>query len=75
MRPSTSLALFAASAAAQEMSTGSLGAGSATVFNLLEYASTLTLLGSDATATTYKNDCPSGGGLPKTAMRKFYFAT
>jgi hypothetical protein len=76
MRSSTSLALFAASAAAQSMSSGSLGAGSATVFNLFEYAPTLTFLGSDATATTYKNDCPSGGGLPSTAaMRKFCFAT
>jgi hypothetical protein len=75
MRSSTSLALFAASAAAQSMSTGFLGAGSATVFNLFEYAPTLTLLGSDATATTYKNDCPSGGGLLSTAMSKSYFAT
>jgi hypothetical protein len=71
MRSSTSLALFAASAAAQSMSTGSLGAGSAVIFNpAWELPPTLTLVGSDATATTYKNDCPSSAGVPLSLISK-----
>jgi hypothetical protein len=50
MRSSTYIALFAGSAAAQS---------SVSLFNLYPYAETLTQIGSDATATTYKNDCPA----------------
>ncbi|CAN9398846.1 unnamed protein product [Alternaria sp. RS040] len=50
MRPSTYAALFAGTAIAQE---------SATIFNLFQFDSTLTVLGSDASATTYQNSCPS----------------
>jgi predicted porin len=50
MRSSTYVALFAGSAAAQS---------SVTLFNLYPFGETLTQIGSDATATTYKNDCPS----------------
>jgi hypothetical protein len=44
------IALFAGTAAAQS---------SVTLFNLFEYQSTLTQIGADATATTYKNECPT----------------
>jgi len=64
MRSSTPFALFAGAAAAQSMSVGPSGANSAAVFNLFEYAQTLTLVASDATATTYKNDCSRSAGLP-----------
>jgi hypothetical protein len=50
MRSSTYLALFAGSATAQS---------SVSLFNLFEYQATLTQIGADATATTYKNDCPA----------------
>ncbi|CAO2649142.1 Nn.00g100910.m01.CDS01 [Neocucurbitaria sp. VM-36] len=50
MRSSTYIAMFAVSAVAQE---------SATVINLFQFRSTLTVLGSDASATTYKISCPS----------------
>jgi hypothetical protein len=70
MRSSTSLLFFAGSAAAQS---------SVAIFNLFEVASTLTLVGSDATATTYKNDCPtSNAGLSglnsqlPSSLRKFF---
>ncbi|RYO03872.1 hypothetical protein AA0119_g4532 [Alternaria tenuissima] len=56
MRPSTYAALFAGTAIAQ----GSASAQeSATIFNLFQFDSTLTVLGSDASATTYQNSCPS----------------
>ncbi|KAH7069458.1 hypothetical protein FB567DRAFT_224419 [Paraphoma chrysanthemicola] len=50
MRSSTYIALFAGSAAAQS---------TVTLFNLLQLQSTLTQVGADSTATTYKNDCPA----------------
>ncbi|KAH4004672.1 hypothetical protein HBI13_024850 [Parastagonospora nodorum] len=50
MRSSTYIALFAGSAAAQS---------SVSLFNLYPYQTTLTQIGSDATATTYQNVCPS----------------
>ncbi|KAF2031709.1 hypothetical protein EK21DRAFT_62626 [Setomelanomma holmii] len=50
MRSSTYIALFASSAAAQS---------TVTLFNFWQYQSTLTQIGADATATTYKNDCPA----------------
>ena len=49
MRFSTYIALFTSSAAAQS---------SVSLFNLFEAASTLTQIGADATATTYKHECP-----------------
>jgi hypothetical protein len=53
------------------MSTGLLGAGSAVIFNpAWELPPTLTLVGSDATATTYKNDCPSSAGVPLSLISK-----
>lgn len=42
--------LFAGAAIAQK---------SATVLNFFQFDSTLTMLGSDATATTYEHSCPS----------------
>ncbi|KAL1793162.1 hypothetical protein ACET3X_008144 [Alternaria dauci] len=50
MRSSTCVALFAGAAIAQD---------SATIFNLFQFDSTLTVLGSDASATTYQKSCPS----------------
>ncbi|RAR12723.1 hypothetical protein DDE83_003871 [Stemphylium lycopersici] len=49
MRSYRYAALFIGAALAQE---------SATIINIFETASTLTLLGSDANATTYQNGCP-----------------
>ncbi|KAF1845996.1 uncharacterized protein K460DRAFT_430963 [Cucurbitaria berberidis CBS 394.84] len=49
MRSSTYIAAFAVSAVAQE---------SATVLNYFQLSNTLTVLGSDASATTYGNTCP-----------------
>ena len=48
MRSSTYVALLAGSAAAQS---------SVSIFNLVMPVETLTQIGADATATTYKNDC------------------
>ncbi|KAH7072674.1 hypothetical protein BKA63DRAFT_48477 [Paraphoma chrysanthemicola] len=50
MRSSTYMALFAGSTAAQS---------TVTVFNLFQFQSTLTQVGADSTATTYKFDCPA----------------
>lgn len=52
MRSSRCVALFAGAAIAQE---------SATILNFFQFDSTLTVLGSDASATTYQNSCPSDG--------------
>ena len=72
MRPSTYAALFAGTAIAQ----GSASAQeSATIFNLFQFDSTLTVLGSDASATTYQNSCPSdnaGISAVPTDMRMFH---
>jgi 2-keto-3-deoxy-galactonokinase len=50
MRSYNYITLFAGAVLAQE---------SATVLNFFQFDSTLTVVGSDATATTYKNSCPS----------------
>jgi hypothetical protein len=50
MRSSTYLTLFAGSAAAQS---------SVTLLNIFDFGATLTQIGADATATTYKHECPS----------------
>ncbi|KAI4619522.1 uncharacterized protein J4E87_007412 [Alternaria ethzedia] len=52
MRPSSYIPLLAGAAIAQE---------SATILNFFQLDSTLTVLGSDASATTYENSCPSDG--------------
>jgi len=52
MRPSSYIPLLAGAAIAQE---------SATILNFFQFDSTLTVLGSDASATTYENSCPSDG--------------
>ena len=52
MRPSSYIPLLAGAAIAHE---------SATILNFFQFDSTLTVLGSDASATTYKNSCPSDG--------------
>ncbi|KAI4618358.1 hypothetical protein J4E80_004956 [Alternaria sp. BMP 0032] len=52
MRPSSYIPLLAGAAIAQE---------SATILNFFQLDSTLTVLGSDASATTYENTCPSDG--------------
>lgn len=51
MRSFAHLSVLASVAAAQD---------SAVIFNLFQLESTLTAIGSDASATTYKNSCPSG---------------
>ncbi|CBX90394.1 predicted protein [Plenodomus lingam JN3] len=51
MRASIYLGLLASVSAVQD---------TAVVFNLFQLESTLTAIGSDASATTYKNSCPSG---------------
>jgi hypothetical protein len=52
MRPSSYIPLFAGAAIAQE---------STTILNFFQFDSTLTVLGSDASATTFQNSCPSDG--------------
>jgi hypothetical protein len=64
MRSSTLLMLFATSSAAQSI---------VTLFNFFPYQSTLTQIGSDAIATTYKNDCAAnktGFSLLPSSLRK-----
>ncbi|KAH7356177.1 hypothetical protein BKA66DRAFT_428747 [Pyrenochaeta sp. MPI-SDFR-AT-0127] len=50
MRSTTYFALFASTAVAQE---------SATILNLFQFQNTLTVVNSDASATTFQNNCPS----------------
>ena len=51
MRSSTYITILAGTAAAQE---------SAILFNPFQFGSTMTVIGSDESATTYRNSCPSG---------------
>ncbi|KAI4935388.1 uncharacterized protein J4E92_002677 [Alternaria infectoria] len=57
MRPSTYIPLLAGAAMAQE---------SATILNFFQFDSTLTVLGSDASATTYENSLPITDDPSKT---------
>jgi hypothetical protein len=62
MRPSTYVAFFATSVTAQS---------TVTMMNFILFQTTLTQIGSDATATTYKHDCSIGQpGLLPSSLRK-----
>jgi hypothetical protein len=62
MRSSTYVALFAGSTAAQS---------AVTLMNFFPFESTLTQIGSDATATTYTNVCTSSHvGFIPSSIRK-----
>lgn len=64
MRASTYIALFTAPVTSRSI---------ATVFNIFEFQSTLTGIGTDSTATTYKNDCSANNagvtGIPEQYRR------